>query len=166
MPFRSRQRYLHPVNSEKHEVTWSKLADASASQDITIVKGVHDVSTGTAVEVRVGAKVGFIFIEFNVGNDAGTDMVFHWSIYKKPFGTTHTNSSTYNQIDKRFIFKRGMEMLPASSADSFQVKRVFGVAIPPKFSRIGDSDEIVIDIQKSSATATNFCGFAIFKEIY
>ncbi len=152
------------VNTEKHEITWTKLADAAIAQDVVIATGTKDVTA--AGEVRIGSHIDWVYIEFNVSNDATTDMVFHWSFIKGPFGTTITNPSTYDQPDKRFIIKRGMEMLPASSADSIIYKRIFVVKIPPRMRRMGDGDNLILKVQKTSATATNYCGFAVFKEKY
>ncbi len=151
-------------HSEKHEITWSNLADASASFTITIATGTKDVTA--ASEVRIGSIINAVYLEFNVNNDATTDMIFHWAVRKSPFGTTMTNSGTYDQVDKRFILKRGMEMLPASSSDSMLFKRIVVVKIPKKYQRMGDGDALELQAQKSSATATNFCGFAIFREQY
>ncbi len=162
MPFRTR-RDLHPVNQEKHEITWSKLADASATQDIQIAIGTKDV-TGVE-EVRIGSHINWLYVEFNVTNDATTDMIFHWKIVKEPFGTNTTAASTYDQIDKRFIMKRGMEMLSASEPGTI-FKRMFTVKIPQRFRRMGDTDQLILKVTKSSATATNFCGFIVFKETF
>ncbi len=159
-----RLRNLAVKHSEKHEITWSNLADASASFLITIATGTKDVTAVT--EVRIGSIIKWVYIEMNIGNDATTDMIFHWKVHKSPFGTTMTNAGIYDQVDKRFIMKRGMEMLPASSADSLLVKRIFVVKIPKRYQRMGDGDALELQVQKSSATATNFCGFGIFREEY
>ncbi len=158
-----RRSRLKGKSSEKHEITWSFLGDANASQNISLAIGTD--SRAAVTDVRIGSQIPWLYVEMNIGNDATTDMVFHWKIAKEPFGTTLTNASTYNQIDKRFIIKRGMEMLPASEPGTI-FKRIFSVSIPPRMQRMGDTDQFVLDVQKSSATATNFCGFVVYKELY
>lgn len=162
MPFRRSNK--RPINSEKHEITWSFLADASAGFTVDLAVGTKDVTS--ASEVRVGSVVNSVFVEFNVSNNASTLMVFHWKFQKSPFGTALSNASTYDQVDKRFTFKRGMEMLPNSSTDTMQIKRIFVIRVPPRFRRMGDGDKLQLQFQKTSATGTNLCGIAIYKEYF
>ncbi len=169
LPRFNRALNLRPVRSEKHEITWSNLAqNASTVQTLQIVEGT-DTPT-TADEVSVGATVKWIYFETNlngVDNSSGAQ-VFHWVIYKDPGGAlTNMDPATYNQLNKKFILKRGMEMLPDIPMDSggtVQTKRMFTVKIPPRLRRFDEGDLIKLNYKSTSASGINFCGFGIFKE--
>ncbi len=163
----ARFRSLHPVNTQKHEITWSNLSqDASTVQKIAIANGKEAgaVTTATASDVIIGAHVKSIYFEFHFSPQAtGVAKVVHWSVTKEPFNTNVSAPNLYNQQDKRFTFKRGMEMLPVNVSTVF--KRIFVVKIPPRFSRMGDNDLLSFNYVCSSSEAINACGFAIYKEI-
>ncbi len=162
MPRRS--NYLRPVKSDKHEVNWTFLGDASANKNVTIVQGVQPAIKDAPTEVGIGSKVGFIYFEFQFSADSVVNAkVVHWKIIKAPFGTAATNSNTYYQNDRRFILKRGMEMLPKNQ--NTIIKRIVGLRIPPRLSRIGDNDIIQFKYSLSTAEAINACGIAIYKEL-
>ncbi len=152
---------LRPVTSEKHEITWSDLAiNASGVKIKDLVIGTK---TPTIVgQVRTGASIGAIYLEVNFSAETVTNpKVIHWHVSKAPFGTTINVPSLYDQTDKRFIFKRGMEMLPSDQGTVY--KRVFVVRIPPRFKRMGDGDKIRFTYIATSAETVNVCGFAIYK---
>ncbi len=164
MPFR-RGNFLRPIQTKKHEITWSNLAqNASSVQLVDLAIGVEPASANVAAEVLVGANVKSVYLEFHFSSqDVTNPKVIHWCIAKEPFGTNLSVPSLYNQKDRRFIFKRGMEMLPADTSTVF--KRIFVVRIPPKFARMGDSDKLFFSYICSSTETINACGIAIYKEI-
>ncbi len=161
---------LRPVHSEKHEVTWSNLAEnASSTKTIDIVEAVAG-EPSTPPQVQTGSTVKWIYFEFNlngVDNSSGAQ-VFHWTIHKNPHGGITGDPILYDTNFKSQILKRGMEMLPdipLGSGGTVQTKRTFTVKIPRKvFSRMGEGDKIQLLYRSSSASGINFCGFAIFKE--
>lgn len=156
---------LRPVMSDKREITWSNLAqNASTNQDVTIATAVVPGSVSTSTEVAQGSVVPWIFFEINFSaNSASDSKVIHWKVHKVPSGLTGTtNANTYNQPDKKFIFKRGMEMLPASGSSS-QTKRIFAVSIPKRYRKMNDDDTIYFSYICSSTVTINVCGIAIFK---
>ncbi len=165
MPYSRRALALRPVNSIKHEITWSDLAiDASAIIVKDIAIGVEPPDKNLATEVAIGSTVRSIYFEFHFSAQTTTNpKVIHWTIGKEPFGTNLGSPSSYNTIDRRFIFKRGMEMLPADKSTVF--KRIFVVRIPPRFRRIGDNDKLFLRYISTSAETINACGFAIYKEL-
>ncbi len=116
-------------------------------------------------EVAIGSTVKSLYLEFHF-NEAQTANanVIHWSVTKEPFDTNITAPNLYNQKDRRFIFKRGMEMLPPNVSTVF--KRIIVVKIPPKFSRIGDLDRLVFNYVASSSQTINACGICVYKEFY
>lgn len=171
MALSRRAQRLRPVKSEKHEITWSNLAqNASTTQTVEIVRGVQSPGAPDE-EVEIGDTVSSVYFEFNLNgvDNSGVAQVFHWIIMKNPSGEitlTNANPTLYNQKIKRHILKRGMEMLPGiplGSGGTVQTKRVFVVKIPPRLRRFGQDDKLDLHYRSSSASGINFCGIAIFK---
>ncbi len=161
---------LRPVKSEKHEITWSNLGqNASTPQSITITNAI--ANPVAAVDVDVGSTIRYIYFETNLNgvDNSGTVQVFHWLIVKAPAGdpTFDLDPTSYNTSRKRFILKRGMEMLPEiplGSGGTVQTKRIFVVKLPPRIRRQGDADQIKLMYKSTSTSGINYCGIAIFKE--
>ncbi len=163
MPFR-KSLSLRPVNSVKHEVVWSNLGQNAVSPGISIeiIKGVVPANVNLSTEVEIGSTVKWVYIEMHFSAaQTGNVNVIHWAISKEPFGTAISDPATYFQTDRRFILKRGMEMIPVNVATVF--KRIFVVRIPPRMRRIGEADKIVLQYTASSTQTINACGFAIYK---
>ncbi len=168
MSFR-RKFALRPVHSEKHEIAWTFLAqNASGIQTVDLI---HAKDGGTdADHVDVGATVKGLYIEFNLNgvDNSGASQVFHWYVWKNVGSlSTVISPATYNNVLKRFILKRGMEMLPEVPLDSggtVQTKRIFYVALPPRIRRMADEDKIQLIYVATSASGINFCGFTVYKE--
>ncbi len=164
----SRALSLRPVKTLKHELTWSNLGqDASTTKDITLIAGVE--SPIAPQDVDIGSIVKSIYIEFNLNgvDNSGSVQVFHWIVFKNPGNFISPDPATYMQDYKKFILKRGMEMLPEiplGSGGTVQTKRVFVVKIPPRYRRFDDGDTLRLYYKSTSASAVNFCGIAIAKE--
>ncbi len=168
MPFSRRAMSLRPVHSEKRENTWSNLGqDASTTKVIVLLKAVDSPSAGT--ECSIGSHVKWLYVEFNLNgvDNSGTVQVFHWMIYKSPNNNIgSTDPATYDLSTKRWVIKRGMEMLPEiplGSGGTVQTKRVFTVKLPKSFQRMADNDQIKLTYKSTSASGVNFCGISIFK---
>ncbi len=161
---------LRPVKTEKHEITWSNLAqNASTLQVINLITAVQTPATATNVEI--GSTVRSIYLETNLNgvDNSSAAQVFHWAVLKSPAGdpTFDTDPATYNTSRKRFILKRGMEMLPdipLGSGGTVQTKRIFVVRIPPRMRRFGDGDQLQLVYKSTSASGINYCGIGIYKE--
>ncbi len=159
-----RFRSLHPVKSEKQEISWSNLIqNTSTAQHILLADATDTPST--AGQVHVGDTIRWIFIEVNIAPETVTNpKVVHWAVWKKLSGqTTNITPSVYDADNKKNIFKRGMEMLPKDVSTVF--KRIFVVRIPRGYSRMGEGDEIYFTYICSSAESINNCGFAIFRNL-
>ncbi len=158
MPFR---RNLRPIKSEKHEQTWSNLAqDASSAITIPIADAKKDPTAST--EIEIGDHIKWIYFEFHFAAQTTTSpKVIHWWVSKRPFSTASGSPAVYDQVDKRMILKRGMEMLPSDLATVF--KRIFVVKVPRGMQRFGDTDELEFKYICSSAETINACGIAIFR---
>ncbi len=168
MPSFRRALAIRPAISLKHEITWSNLGqDASSTQNIDLIDAVE--SPVTAKDVDIGSIVKFIYLETNLNgvDNSGTVQVFHWQVIKVPAGLTFSGPSSYNTDQKKFILKRGMEMLPQiplGSGGTVQTKRMFVVRLPPRLRRFDDGDKLRFSYISSSASNINFCGIGIFKE--
>ncbi len=173
MPFSRRANRLRPINSQKHESTWSFLLhNASGPQTIDLIVGEDrgTIDTNNPPEVQIGSKVNSVYIEFNLNgvDNSGTAQIFHWMIIKNPNSQiSGIDPSDYNKDFKSKILKRGMEMLPEiplGSGGTVQTKRIFVVKIPRGLSRIGQNDKLQLVYKSTSASSINFCGIWIFKE--
>ncbi len=154
-----------PPNIEKHELTFSLLAtDNSSEVSFTIAQAVDASSKNAANEVLVGSRITRLYMEINVAAETITNpKVFHWLIFKAPFGTTIPAASSYNNTSKRFIIQRGMEMLPSDVGTVY--KRIISIKIPKRYQRMGDNDFLIFKHIATSAETINICGFFIYKEI-
>ncbi len=173
MPGYRRGNSLRPINSQKHENTFSFLGqNASAVQTVTIISGVErgGIATATPEEVQIGAKISSVYIEFNLNgvDNSTTAQIFHWMILKNPNNQIGSpDPALYNKDFKSKILKRGMEMLPQNPIGSggvVQTKRIFVVKIPRGLSRFGQNDRLEFIYKSTSASAINICGITIFKE--
>ncbi len=167
MPLSRRAAALRPVISEKKELTWSLLSQnfSTAPADITLISGVEPASANLPEEVTIGTVVNWIFFEFNISPEAITNtQVIHWKIIKVPSGFSGVSAAnTYQQDDRKWIIKRGMEMLPKNV--NTIIKRMFVVRIPRKMRRIGEGDKIRLLLEGSASQTANFCGIAICKPL-
>ncbi len=173
MPFSRRGNSLRPINSQKHENTFSFLGqNASSSQTVNLIVGTERGGIGTATpeEVQIGAVIKWIYIEFNLNgvDNSGTAQIFHWLILKNPNSQiSGVDPALYNKDFKSKILKRGMEMLPEiplGSGGTVQTKRIFTVKIPKGLQRFGQNDKLQFVYKSTSASGINICGIHIFKE--
>ncbi len=164
MPF-SRRR-VSPIKSNKHEVTFSHLAqDSSSNQTVVLATGTDPANKDNSTEVGIGSHIYWLFCEFNFSAEVVTVVkTVHWTIRYVPPGQTPSSSSQLFGIDRSFVIRRGMEMLPKDL--SVVYKRVFAIKIPNRYSRIQDSAQLQFTYVVSSSNATNACGIFVYKEIY
>ncbi len=158
---------LHPINQEKHEITWSNIGQdaGTATIEIPLVDTVALADTNSATEVPRGAHVKWIYFEFHFSAaQTGNVNVIHWKIVKNPNNSQAVTGNSYNLAEKSWVMKRGMEMLPVNVTTVF--KRVFVVKVPKKMQRMAVDDEINFLYQASSTQTINACGFAIYKYLY
>ncbi len=138
--------------------------DASTQVAINLAVAVQPAAKNISSEVEIGSKVRSIYFEFHFSPQVTSNpKVIHWVVEVVPAGLTVGVPSTYYQVDRRYILKRGMEMLPATLATVF--KRIFVVKIPPKYQRQGETQILQFRYICSSAETINACGFAIYKEL-
>ncbi len=164
MPLR-RARYA-PLQSNKHEVTFSHLAqDSSSNQTVTLATGTDAADKNTSIEVGIGSHIKWIFCEFNFAAETITEVKqVHWAFRFVPSGQTPSGASQLFGTDRAFVIKRGMEMLPKNVSTVF--KRVFVLPIPKKYQRITDAGSLIFTYIASSSNTMNACGIFVYKELY
>ncbi len=165
MPFRSRN-FLRPIKSDKHEITWSNLAqDAGSVKNIALVVPVASADKNTNTECEIGSHVKSIYFEFHFSAETITSAkVIHWKFFAQAGGETISTPALYYQTDRSRISKRGMEMLPKDVSTVF--KRIFVVKVPRHQQRITATTFYTFSYICSSAETINACGIAIYKEFY
>ncbi len=165
MSFRRRSG-LRPIKSDKHEITWSNLAqNAAAGVAVTLVQGVDSADKNASTEVEVGSHVKFLYLEFQHSAETITSTkIIHWSIQVLRVNQTGTNPNTYYQDNRACIIKRGMEMVPKDV--NTIIKRIVAIPVPRVYQRIQKGTTFVLQYIASSAEAINSCGFCIYKEFY
>ncbi len=162
MPFRRRSL---GGPSRKHEISWSNLGqDAGTTQTIVLAEGTQaaDITDATATEVKSGARITSLFFEFQFSPEVVTNTkIIHWHVAFQPIGTSTGVASLYQLVQRRFILKRGMEMLVKDVGTVF--KRVFVVKIPYKYQRLGIADQLVFKYICTSTQTINACGISIYR---
>ncbi len=164
MPFRRRMQA--PIQSDKHETTWSNLGQDAGTAKISILlaKAVQPSAKDNATEYGIGSKVKGFYLEFHFSPaQTANANVIHWVVTQIRTGQSASNPNTYYQTDRSQILKRGMEMLPTNVSTVF--KRIMFVRIPPFMQRMKENQEFYFVYQASSTQTINACGFAISKEI-
>ena len=159
-------RFQRPiVNSNKHEVTYSHLAqDSSTKQSIVLSLGIEAGSKNISTEVSIGSHIKWIFCEFQFSAETITEVkTIHWVIRYVPPGQVASGPNALFGNDRSYVLKRGMEMLPKDVGTVY--KRVFTVKIPRKYVRQQDNGGFVFEYIASSSNTMNSCGIFIYKEI-
>ncbi len=164
MPLR-RGRFA-PLQSNKHEVTFSHLAqDSAANQTVTLATGTDSADKDNSTEVGIGSHIRWIFCEFNFSAEViSVVKTVHWALRYVPPGQTPSVANQLFGIDRSYVIKRGMEMLPKDVSTVY--KRVFVLKIPKKYQRIQDQAQLQFTYIVSSTNATNACGIFVYKELY
>ncbi len=126
------------------------------------MKGQTPLNVSAANECVLGSKIPWIYVEVNFSKEAiTTTTIVHWLIARKPADNAIMVADVYYDPDKRFIIKRGMEMLPKDV--NHVVKRIIPVKVPKGMQRIGRDDNWVFKYVSSNTNTLNTCGFAIIK---
>ncbi len=168
MPTFRRSLALRPIHSQKRESTWSNLGEnASTVKNVILLSCVDSPTSG--IQCSVGSHVKWIYIETNLNgvDNSGVVQVFHWMIYKNPSNQFAVQDPTsYDTSVKKWVLKRGMEMLPEipiGSGGTVQTKRIFVIRIPKGMQRMADTDRIILSYKSTSTSGINYCGISIFK---
>ncbi len=159
-------RQRNPTKVDKHEKTFTRLAaDESTTQNVNLYTGVPVGDKNAAGEVSVGSHVKWVYCEINFAAQVITNpKTIHWTIRIVPPAASPSVPSQMYQIDRSYVLKRGMEMLPKDVGTVY--KRIFVVRIPRIYQRVKEGQILEFEYVASSTEAMNSCGIFIFKEIY
>ncbi len=128
------------------------------------MKGQTPLNVSTGTEEVIGAKVKWFYLEFQFSAETITvTKVIHWFLAREPAGNTIQNPNGYYDPDKRFVIKRGMEMLPKDV--NHVIKRAFFVKVPPGLQRLGRDDNWVFKYVSTSSNTMNSCGISICRPV-
>ncbi len=148
------------LKTKKIETTWSNIAqNAGTTQTIEMVTAKNDPTTDR--EIQVGSRVRWIYLEFHFSaENIASTKVIHWQLTKNPGGQlTLQGPALYGTSVRKWIIKRGMEMLPKDTSTVF--KRIFVARVPPKMRRFDEDDTFSFRYISSSTETINACGIAI-----
>ncbi len=155
------------INSEKHIVQKTLATTAlGAIANLIIVEAA--VAPSAAQDIRVGAIVKAVWIEFWVTSDDTGQGSFTWSIEKRPGGNTamtYANSIALNSYaNKKNILKSGMGLTAGTGDNPAAFMREL-ILIPKGKQRFGLTDKLYLNVSGIS-NGINTCGFMIFKEYF
>lgn len=126
--------------------------------------GQTPLNVSAAAEEVIGAKIKWWYLEFQFSAETATETkIVHWQLIRKPADNAVEVPTTYYGADKRFIIKRGMEMLPKDV--NHVIKRVFFIKVPIGLQRLGRDDNWVFQYISTSSNTQNSCGFAICRPV-
>ncbi len=155
------------IDSVKHEVKYSNLLEAGATQRnivIATAKNTADVSLDT--DVKTGSIIKAIFFENNYNVEGNITTVVDWAIVKKRSGQASSlfDPATPNLPTRSQKFLWGMEM-PAGINNAGSVKRIGTLLIPKGKQRMSEGDiwQLTYFYAASGAIADS-CGHFIYKE--
>ncbi len=164
MPFH--RRSLRPIKTDKHEVTFTELSqDAGAARNVPIAVSVQSADKDNSTEVEVGSHIKWLYCEINFAAETITvAKTVHWTIRMAPPASAPSTPVQLYAVDRSYVLKRGMEMLPKDVATVY--KRIFVVNIPQAYQRMKQGQILEFEYQASSTNTMNTCGIFIYKEIY
>ncbi len=124
------------------------------------MKGQTPLNVSAGNEEVIGSSVKWIYLEFQFSAETTTSTkIIHWLLGREPAGNAIQIPSLYYDPDKRFVIKRGMEMLPKDV--NHIVKRIIAVRVPRHLQRLGRDDNWVFKYVATSTETINACGFFI-----
>ncbi len=155
MPFSRRSRFP-TLKTKKLETTVTQLSTnlGAGVQNLTLAKAINNPIADT--DVPIGSKLRWAQVEFNVSaENIASPKTLHWLIAKNPANDLTFTPTLYGTSIRKFIFQRGLEMLPSNVATV--IKRIITIKIPPRYKRMDEEDELQFKYLASSTEAMNFC---------
>ncbi len=155
MPGSRRSRYP-TLKTKKLENTVTQLSTnlGAGVQKVILAKSLNNPTADT--EVPIGSKLRWTQVEFNVSaENIASPKTLHWLIAKNPANDLTFTPTLYGTDTRKFIFQRGLEMLPSNVATV--IKRIITIRIPPRYKRMDENDELQFLYLASSTEAMNFC---------
>ncbi len=116
-------------------------------------------------EVSIGCHIKWLYCEINFAAQVITNpKTVNWTIRMVMPGQSPSVPTQLYAIDRSYVLKRGMEMLPKDVGTVY--KRMFVVKIPRVYQRMKEGQKLEFEYVASSSETMNTCGIFIFKEIY
>ncbi len=168
------RKMLAPINSIKHYVPQTNVGIASgAGLSITLVESVAAPATATTAEVKQGAIVKAIHVEYWLLNTGVTaeETQFVIALEKVPGGASGAMSVTdllnLGAYDNKKNILWTSQGILASALDGVQAMPIIRtwVLIPKGKQRFGLNDKLVLSLTSVGQTL-NICGLSTFKEYY
>ncbi len=157
------------IDSDKHEIRFTKLLEAGATfRAVEIAFGVETETISADTHVKTGSVIKAITFELQFNVEGNITTVIDWAIIKVPSGVvvdvTNYNPAVPNLKTRSHKFLWGMEM-PAGINNSAAVKRIGTLLIPKGKQRMaeGDSWQFVY-FTAASGNISDVCGHFIYKE--
>ncbi len=158
------------VNSQKHYVQWTITpvsVGTTVGKNIALGTVIANINLGT--EVREGAIVKAVYLElWAVGQSDTASGNVLINFYKKPgAGTsmTHAEAIDLDSYDnKKNVLYHTQGLVNIGLANAIPFVRGW-MKIPKGKQRMGLNDALAITVS-TEAEATNFCGFATYKEYF
>ncbi len=165
------RRMLAPINSNKHYVSASNTAIASAAvANVEVVESVSAPASGTTFEVEEGSMVKAIHYEYWLSNigATGTNTQFVAIIEKVQTGGTPAtaaqmvNLGSYANKKNILWSSQGVLGTQVDGSNSVPIIRDW-IMVPKGKQRMGLGDSIFFNLAPLG-TAINLCGLSTYKE--
>ncbi len=163
------RRMVAPINSIKHYVHIENSSTANGvARASVIVDAVTASASGAVDEVKEGALVKAIFLEYWVKSEAAsnTDTKFQMIYEKVPAGAVSVTFAQMNNLgsypNKKNVLYFTQGVLGDTNTDSVPIHRSWFL-IPKGKQRFGLGDRLVVTLS-ATGTAVQNCGFTTYKE--
>ncbi len=154
-----------PINSDKHYVhNLSTTIATGVRAAVNLITVDNDLALTS--DVRIGAVVKAVYVEYWVASDGEVDSVNACvtKIGGGQSGPTYTEMqamSTY--LNKKNVLEFHQGLAPATG-NIISIFRHW-IKVPKGKQRFGSGDKFTLSISATGGTIS-FCGFATFKEYY
>ncbi len=162
---------LAPINTNKHYFHRTNISVGTGTViAIEIVDAVTAPAVATAGEVRQGAVIKAIMVEFWLwgAGATGVDTQFNFIIEKVSSGQASVtaaqivNLGAYPNKKNVFFYSQGVIGAGVDGAQAIPVHRAW-MLIPKGKQRMGLGDKIVVSMEPIGSSI-QLCGFATYKE--
>ncbi len=163
---------LAPINTVKHYVHRTNTSvPTGTNRTDTLAGAVVAPATGNSFDVREGAIVKAIHLEYWINSDGatGTTIQFILIVEKVPAGQASVSTAQIVNLgaytNKKNIFYTTQGNLGASIDGQSSVPLLRSwMLIPKGKQRMGLGDKIVMTMQPIGSVGAAFCGLATYKE--
>ncbi len=159
------------INSTKHYVQFSPTTFAAAGGTnfvLAIGKEVQDIAAASTNEVRAGATVKAIYVEFWMTSDDAAQSSCVWIAYKNPSASPQITAAQllalHGYPNKHNILVSGQGLMSPNTQYPTAVFKGW-IKIPKGKQRIALDEELVVAFA-GIANGGTVCGLSTYKEYY